>query len=259
MGRVAGVLLGALRLVAVLVLLVVGTAAVLLAVLWPARVGGVRPALWPAVGLCRAFVALMGVRVVCPDPDAIRRHHGLVFFNHLSYLDVVVLLALGPMRFLSAEGVRRLPLVGPMATSVGTVFVRRGDADSRAASRVQLVGKLRARPFPPLALAPEGQISHTGAVLPFRRGAFEVAAEAGVPIRPVALRYSPLAPVVWRKGEWLLQAVARLATHLPGVAATVMPLPVVTPTPSDDPGILASSMEAAMKQAGEAQADAPSS
>lgn len=241
---VIAVAVGVLRYVLMAPLLALGTVAVLLAAAVPVRIRGVRPAVWVVRGLIRLFLALFGVRLRCAAPEAIRRHSGLVFINHLSYLDPLVLLAVAPVRFLSAEGVKRLPLVGWMAGSVGTVFVRRSDEASRTASRETIAGEMRARAYPPIALAPEGQIGPGPGVLPFRHGAFEVAAEAGVPILPVAITFEPLDAAAWLKGEWLLRALWRLAARTTPFTATLTPLPALHPRPGDDVALLARETEA---------------
>lgn len=220
----AAAALGAARVAAVLALLVVGTVAVLAAALVPLRVRGVRLAVWAAVALSRALLGAMGVRLRVDRPDALRRHRGFVFFNHLSYLDPLVLLATAPLRFLSTQGVRSIPLVGWTAAALGTLFVNRGRDESREAARRALRAAVRESPTP-VALAPEGRIGPGPGVLPFRRGAFEVAADAEAPVLLVALRFAPHPYALWADGEWLLRAVWRLCARRGPFTATVTPLP----------------------------------
>jgi 1-acyl-sn-glycerol-3-phosphate acyltransferase len=225
--------LGAVRIGAALLLAGVGAAAVVLAALVPGRVRGARPAAWAAVGLARAFLALFAVRVEAPPAAAIRGHRGLVFINHVSYLDPVVVMVRGPVRFLAASGVRKLPFVGAIAMAIGTVFVDRSDRTSRAASRARIREELLARPSSPVTIAPEGQIGPGGGtVFPFRRGAFEIAVETGLPILPLVLAYAPFDAVVWQQREPLLVALWRLGARTGGVRATATPLPLVRPAPA---------------------------
>ena len=235
---------GVTRMAAVVVLAASGALAVLAAALVPGRPGGSRPALHVVRMLARLFVLLFGIRLRCDDPTALREHPGLVFINHLSYLDPVVVEALAPVRFLSTAGVRRLPFIGWIARAVGTVFVNRGDAASRAASREALVGKLGRRTFPPIVIAPEGQIGPGGAVLPFRHGAFDVACAAGVPILPLVLHYAPHEAATWHRGEWILRAVWRLAARTSPFTATVQPLAPVVLEPTAEVSEAARALEA---------------
>ena len=207
----------------------VGSLLVLVAALAPVRIGGARPAQWITVGLARAFLAIFAVRLDAPPAPAIRGHRGLVFFNHLTYLDAIVLFARGPVRFLATEGVRGIPFIGWIAMAVDTFFVDRGDRDSRAASRERIRAALTARPTPPVTLAPEGQIGPGGGVLPFRRGAFEIGVETGLPIMPLLLQYEPFDAVAWQQKELLLLALWRLGARRGGALARVVPLPTIQP------------------------------
>jgi 1-acyl-sn-glycerol-3-phosphate acyltransferase len=208
------------------------------------RVRAVRPALWIVVLLARLFVRLFGVRLLCHNPEILRRHHGLVFINHLSYLDPVVIEALAPVRFLATSGVQRLPFVGWIARAVGTVFVERGRAESRSASRTAVMDKLGRGAYPPIVIAPEGQIGPGGRVLPFRHGALAIARDAGVPVLPVVLHFEPLAAAAWLQGEWILRALWRLAARTTPFTATVTLLRPLTLGPHDDPAAAAAALEA---------------
>jgi 1-acyl-sn-glycerol-3-phosphate acyltransferase len=82
----------------------------------------------------------------------------------------------------------------------GTVFVERFDVQKSAEHADELVDA--ARKGTSLILFPEGTLQrHTG-LAPFRSGAFQVAAKAGVPVVPVALRG---VRSVLRDGTWYLR------------------------------------------------------
>jgi 1-acyl-sn-glycerol-3-phosphate acyltransferase len=230
--------LGAVRVAAVLVLIVVGTVVLLAAALLPVRVGGARPAQHVAAAVCRAFLWATGTRLVVEGRGALRAHRGFVFFNHLSFLDPVVLVAARPLRFLSTQGVRSIPFVGWMATALGTIYVHRGREASRDAARQKLRAAV-ARSRTPVALAPEGEIGPGPGVLPFRRGAFEVAADADAPVLLVALRFEPHAYALWRDGEWLVGPLWRLCARRRPFTATVTALPPALPVDADPAGAAA--------------------
>jgi len=214
------VAVGIARVAATLALAVIGMLVLMLAALVPWPHGRVRPVEHVAGWLARACLWIAGVRREVAGLDRLRGHDGFVFFNHVSYLDPVVLVAARPMRFLSTQGVRRLPLIGPMATTLGTIYVHRGRDDSRAAAREALRGAVRQSPVP-VALAPEGRIGDGQSVLPFRHGAFEVAAEADAPVVLVGLRFRPHAYLLWQEGEWVLTAYWRLCARTVPVVATL--------------------------------------
>ena len=221
---------GAVRVAAILAVVAAGSAAVLAAACLPRRAGGAAAAEHVAVGLCRACLWIAGVERRVEGGGALRRHRGFVFFNHVSFLDPLVLVAVAPLRFLATAGVRRLPFLGPMATALGTVYVHRGQHESRAAARTELAEAVGTSPVP-VAVAPEGRIGPGGRVLPFRHGAFEVAADARAPVLLVALSFEPHAPVVWGDGEWVLAALWRLCARTGPLVARLTAIPPARTVP----------------------------
>ena len=203
--------LGALRVALVVALLVAATPVFFASLALPARRGGVRPTLRLGQAVCRAVLAVCGVRRTVDDAARLRAHRGMILFNHPSFLDPLVVMAAAPVRFLSAAGVRRLPFVGAMAHAAGTLFVDRGDAASRAHARRALRAALRGRT--PVALAPEGGIQHTPGVGALRHGAFEVAGDAGAEILLVALDYTDRARLRWEPGETLFAPLWRVCAR----------------------------------------------
>jgi 1-acyl-sn-glycerol-3-phosphate acyltransferase len=88
------------------------------------------------------------------------------------------------------------------------VFVRRGDAWSGARA---LRHGLRALTAGVSVLGfPEGTTTYGDTVLPFKRGLFGLARLAGVPVVPIALRYSE-PEVCWVGDEWFLPHYVRTA------------------------------------------------
>ena len=238
----AAALLGAVRVVGVLGLLVGGTVVLLGAALLPVRLGDARPAERVAVGLCRAFLRVTGISLRVEHAERLREHRGFVFFNHLSWLDPLVLVAVRPLRFLSTLGVRFLPFIGWMATALGTIYVHRGRDASREKARTDLTEAVAASPTP-VAVAPEGKIGPGPGVLPFRHGAFEVAADAHADVLLVALRFEPHAYALWQDGEWLTTALWRLCARTTPFAAHVLPLTPTLDPEADAPGALAAEAE----------------
>ncbi|MFN8488962.1 MAG: 1-acyl-sn-glycerol-3-phosphate acyltransferase [Caldilineaceae bacterium] len=241
-------ILGILRLAVALVVLIVGALLVLLACLWPWRVQKCRPAAWVTVWLARGFCRLFNLRVHCAEPAKLRQHRGLIFPNHLSYLDIIVLLSITPVRFLSMAAVRDYPLIGWIAHAIGTVFVVREDENSRQQARTAIVQSLASEPEPPLVLFPEGKIGQGAELLPFRHGAFEIAIEHGIAFLPCGLRYTPLRIAAWHNGH-LLTPLWQLAQFPGPLQVEVLPLTGMKPPVNADPGQMAEAIRQAMAQA----------
>lgn len=122
---------------------------------------------------------------ICGDPP--QTQATLLAANHVSWLDVYVILACCPCRFVAKSEVRRWPLVGTLAAASGTLFITR--QSPRDAVRVvhQMVARLRQGDT--LAIFPEGTTSNGLQILPFHANLFQAAIVANVPVQAVALRY----------------------------------------------------------------------
>lgn len=126
-------------------------------------------------------------------PFKVRGHEHLpvgpciVVANHASYLDGLVLTAALPPRFsfvIKAEA-GRVPALGLLLRRMGAAFVTRADAHRASLETRRLIRGITAGAS--LAIFPEGTFSTRSEMLPFRLGAFVIAARAGAPVVPVAI------------------------------------------------------------------------
>lgn len=225
----------AVRIFLLLIVIGVGALLVLLLSLIPVRVRGARLATWPVVLMARLFMPIIGIDYRCTAPDTVRNHHGLIFCNHTSFIDTLPVLYLTPARFLSTQGVRKLPFIGQIAVALETIFLNRRSQDARVASRSEIADALRRHTYPPLVLFPEGKIGPGHTLLPLRHGAFEIAQQAQIPILPCVLYYEPLDVVSWYQSTATLPAMTwRLAMQRQRVKVHLLPLSVFTPAPAAD-------------------------
>lgn len=114
------------------------------------------------------------------------RAPAVIVANHLSMVDILVLYGLHrPFKWVSKESLFRVPFLGWNMALNGYVPLRRGASESirRMYARCR---ELLAQGSPVL-LFPEGTRSASGALQPFKDGAFRLAMQAGVPVIPVAL------------------------------------------------------------------------
>lgn len=212
-------------------LLTIGAGAIVLTSFVPVKIGRYLLPMWCLNFLVRSLLWVLRVKYHTIEPDKIRNMHGFLFPNHMTYLDILVLAAITPTRFLAKDGVRSMPLVGQAATAVGCVFVKRGDKESRHQAREAIA---KAERFPPITLFPEGKRGQGHQLLPFRYGAFEIAAQTSTPYLPIAIVYDWLDVAIWHRGESILKAVWRLCSRSGPLQATILPLEVIEPTPEDD-------------------------
>jgi 1-acyl-sn-glycerol-3-phosphate acyltransferase len=165
-------------------LLVTAAFAVLLASLFPFRIRGYRPSFLVLQKFVRRLLRLLNVQVVCPEQARLAQFSGFIFANHVSYLDILVLLAVTPVSFLAKDEVRTMPFVGWIAKAIGCVFVERTSKESRLAARHTLS---RSHLYPPIVLYPEGQRGTGTELLPFRYGAFEIVTDVGAAVLPCVI------------------------------------------------------------------------
>ena len=112
---------------------------------------------------------------------------GLWVANHVSWIDIFVINALFPSRFVAKSEVRRWPLVGALCAWAGTIFIQRANPRDLRQTMAVMVAALRDGER--VVVFPEGTSAAQGSVLPFRANLFEAAIEAGVPVQPVSIRY----------------------------------------------------------------------
>ena len=133
--------------------------------------------------------SLAGIDLRVEGEEHLWSHRPAVFiFNHQSALDAILMLKL-VRRDVTGVGkieLRRNPIFGPIFGAAGVVFIDRSDSASAIEAlqpAVDGLGKGRS-----LAIAPEGTRSPTPRLGRFKKGAFHVAMQAGVPIVPVVFR-----------------------------------------------------------------------
>lgn len=108
--------------------------------------------------------------------------------NHVSWLDIPVLAAQAPTRFIAKSEIRRWPIAGQLAVACGTLFIRRGQHGARPLL-AQLLPALQNGHA--VTLFPEGTTTDGRTLKPFHARLFAAAVEAPCAVQPLALRYLP--------------------------------------------------------------------
>jgi 1-acyl-sn-glycerol-3-phosphate acyltransferase len=112
---------------------------------------------------------------------------GIIVTNHISWLDVFVLNAVIPMRFVAKSEVRQWPLIGWLCARAQTLFIERGRARDAARINIQIVQLLQNGEC--LAVFPEGTTTDGTQVGSFHASLLQPAVDAGAEVHPVAIRY----------------------------------------------------------------------
>jgi 1-acyl-sn-glycerol-3-phosphate acyltransferase len=134
----------------------------------------------------RQLLALCRVHVEQP-PGAPALAHAMVVANHISWLDIFVINALYPCRFVAKAEIRAWPVLGWLVERAGTVFIARGNRRDLRHIFKGMVEVLRQGQR--VAFFPEGTTSLQGRMLPFHANLFEAAIDAKVAVQPVAIDY----------------------------------------------------------------------
>ncbi|OZM74031.1 1-acyl-sn-glycerol-3-phosphate acyltransferase [Amycolatopsis antarctica] len=111
----------------------------------------------------------------------------LVVSNHVSWLDIVALNAVRPMRALAKKEVADWPVLGGLAVRGGTILLDRERLSALPGTVAALASALR--DGAQVSVNPEGTTWCGLASGRFAPAVFQAAIDGGVPVRPVALRF----------------------------------------------------------------------
>ncbi len=150
------------------------------------------------------FLKLSGISVVVKGKENLDLQKTLVVaVNHTSYLDALVLLSLLEYRGYAFVAKREFLgnwVMRTLLAGFGTQFIERFDVAKSAEQAGELAEA--AKRGVSLVVFPEGTMRRAPGLMAFRTGAFQVAAQAGIPVVPVALRG---VRSVLRDGTWYLR------------------------------------------------------
>ena len=143
---------------------------------------------WALFG-ARNWLRLSGMRVRVRGKEHIDPNQTYVFIsNHRSYLDTATLFAYaGPrLGLLAKKELLKVPILGYGMGYVNIMAIDRSNRDRAIQTTEAATARIRSgRSFGVFA---EGTRAKPGEFLPFKKGAFYMAAQAGVPIVPVAIK-----------------------------------------------------------------------
>jgi 1-acyl-sn-glycerol-3-phosphate acyltransferase len=116
---------------------------------------------------------------------------GAVMFvaNHVSWIDITLLLSQRVVGFVAKAEIARWPLVGWLASQAGTIYHHRGDNDSLHGVMHQMLARLQAGRA--VGVFPEGRTCNGKELGAFHARIFQPAVLAACPVQPVALKYGP--------------------------------------------------------------------
>lgn len=145
---------------------------------------------WATLG-ARWWLRFSGVRVEVRGLELLDPKQPYVFAsNHRSYLDTATLFVFLNRRIgiLAKKELLKVPVLGVGMGFVNVMAIDRSNRES--AIRTTEAAAERIRSGISFGVFVEGTRAKPGELLPFKKGAFYMARQAGVPVVPVAIKYS---------------------------------------------------------------------
>jgi len=137
----------------------------------------------------------------------------VVVANHQSLLDIVLLCRMPhEMKWVIKEELFKVPWIGQMLRLTGDIAVKRGDSESGGEAVARAKAYLKRGMS--VMIFPEGTRSRDARLLPFKKGAFRLAIDAGVPVLPVVVSGTAAG---FPKGGATVAACDAVATILPPI------------------------------------------
>ncbi len=170
----------------------------------------------------RAFsyggLKILGLKVVVEHPE---RLHGLkqsvVVANHQSNLDLFVLGGLVPLRTASIgkSSLKWIPFFGQVYWLAGNIMIDRSKSRESINTMAETTEALKCKNTS-IWVFPEGTRSNGNLLLPFKKGAFHMAQQAGAPIVPICASTYPKHINLnrWHAGKVVVRILAPIETHL---------------------------------------------
>jgi len=165
-----------------------------------------RPAMW-----------ILGLRVMA-DVDTLRDkpQSCVIIANHQSNYDLFVFGNVVPHRTvcIGKKSLKWVPLFGQLFWLAGNVLIDRSNA-IKARRAIQTTTHTLQHEQTSIWVFPEGTRNLGGDLLPFKKGAFQMAIDAGVPIVPVCVsRYiKHMRLNRWHSGDILIRSLPAIPTQ----------------------------------------------
>lgn len=141
------------------------------------------------VAVMHIYLRLAGIKVIPIGLEKLKPKQSAVFVSsHQSHFDIAAAMAHLPIRwyFIAKKELRKIPIFGQALGPLGMYMIDRSTTEKAYASIQKAVQDLKHK-VRHILLYPEGGISKTGKLQSFKKGAFILAIEAGVPIVPIMM------------------------------------------------------------------------
>lgn len=189
--------------------LVFGIIAIILSVLINQKTGGYCGPAWARVN---AFFTPMFVSVAGKENIQENTSY-IVVPNHQSYYDIFLIYGwLGMfIRWVMKKELRKVPVFGYCCEKMGHIIIDRSSTES--AIKSLNAAKDNLKDGSSVVMFPEGTRNSSNVLLPFKKGAFRMALDLGIPILPVTIMGTK--DILPTKGLNLFPGKAKMIIHKP--------------------------------------------
>ena len=166
------------------------------------------------LGVCGLSVNIYG---------SLPKHPVFIVANHVSWLDIPIIHSLALAGFVGKSEIKYWPILGWLAMLGDTVFIQRGNQNSRKLVINSLIKRLKQGRS--VAVFPEGKVTDGGHLGRFHRPLLQAAVETKTPVVPIAIKFinqsgKRHADVAFINDEWFIVHVCRILT-LPSCAVEI--------------------------------------
>jgi len=134
------------------------------------------------------LVRIAGLRVeVAGPPPPVHGEAAMIAANHVSWIDIFVVMSVRPARFIAKSEIRDWPVAGWIADRAGTLFIRRARRHDTARINDRVHAALAQGDC--VGLFPEGTTTDGASLLHFHTSLFEPAIANAATVHPAAIRY----------------------------------------------------------------------
>jgi len=195
-------------------------------------------------GLARTMLAVLGIKLVRRGPTL--RPGSLIVANHVSWLDILVLLAVAPVKLVAKGEVGAWPGIGVLAGLSGAIFIDRSRPKALPGTVAEVTAALRAGRS--VAAFPEGTTFCGANQGRFRPALFQAAIDAKAPVVPASIGYDTTA-AAFIGDDTLWDSVRRVAA-LRSLTVTLVTAPALRPDVDADRRTLARATQSSLGPSG---------
>jgi len=135
----------------------------------------------------RGFTRRLGVAVAVQGQWPTSSGRFMMVSNHITWLDIFVILGVRPVRFVSKSEVRHWPVAGYLAACAGTLFINRMRKRDTVHIGAAMLAAMEAGEV--IGIFPEGTTTDGSVLRPFFSPLLQPALNGEAQIVPTALRY----------------------------------------------------------------------